>query len=166
MPSADQAIAFSRLLLRPGGLFVMDDYVGPTRFQVSEPVYQAAQEIRSRLPEKYLANNTESKDRYPLLPNCPRITTQRMIETDPSEMADSESILPAIQKHMPEAQIVRTGGLVYILALRPLFGNFDENDPADTELLSQLLEEDRNYALDHPHHTFHAFAWWQKRMSN
>ena len=162
MSSADAAVALSKRILRPGGLFVMDDYVGPTRFQIPDDIYATALEMRSRLPERYHVNNTADKDRFPLIPRPPRIPVEKMIASDPSEMADSADILPAIARHMPEAQVINTGGIAYVLALRPLFGNFDENSPEDSALLREFLEEDVRYTKEHPENTFHAFAWWVK----
>lgn len=162
MPSADAAVGMSKRIVRPGGLFVMDDYVGPTRFQIPDEVYATAQEMRSRLPQRYIVNNTADKDRFPLIPRPPRIPVEKMIASDPSEMADSADILPAITRHMPDARVIPTGGIAYVLALRPLFGNFDEHDPEDTQLLREFLEEDVRYTKEHPQHTFHAFAWWLK----
>lgn len=162
MFSAEDAIQFSRDVLSRGGVLVIDDYVGPSYMQVSEEVYAVADKVRAGLPEKYLRNNTPSSTKFPLIPKSPRIPKARFLATDPSEMADSSNVLPAARRHLPNVTIIPTGGVLFFLGLRPLFGNFDENDPTDRALLADLLMQDRTWTKDHPEATFHAFLCWEK----
>lgn len=156
------ALAASVRALRPGGLLVIDDYVGPSHMQVPDRLHAVAQPIRAALPERYLANNTADAARFPLLPRCPRIPREAMIAADPSEMADSAAILPAARRLLPGATVIPTGGILYFFGLRPLFGNFDEHDPYDRDLLADLLAFDADWTRAHPADTFHAFIAWQK----
>ena len=162
MFSVDQAIAFSARALKPGGVLVIDDYVGPSYMQVSERVYAVADKTRSALPEKYLVNNTRAQERFPLIPKSPRIPVQHFLDSDPSEMADSGNILAAARRHLPGVTIIPTGGILFFLGLRPLFGNFDETDPTDHTLLEELLAWDHYWTLRNPDDTFHAFLCWKK----
>ncbi|WP_333504442.1 TylF/MycF/NovP-related O-methyltransferase [Nitratidesulfovibrio sp. 1201_IL3209] len=133
-----QALEWSRNRLRPGGLLVVDDYVGATRFQWPDAQLDVASRVRRALPER-LRRDPSRPDR--LLPD--RITRPDMAEmlaTDPSEAADSDSIIPALRAVFPDVQIIPTGGVVYSLALKDAIANFD--DTGDAELLRDLLDLD------------------------
>jgi ubiquinone/menaquinone biosynthesis C-methylase UbiE len=135
MLDVDAAIKWSHQVLQKGGMFYMDDYVGPNRMQWSDKMLEVASQVRSNLPEKYLVN---PKNPGQLLSKTlTRNSVERMIEIDPSEAADSESILDSLKKYFPNAQITLTGGVVYHLALSDILHNFD--DSQDKHLLDFLM---------------------------
>lgn len=134
MPDVSEALAWSRLILEPGGILAVDDFVGPSRWQWSDRELALASAVREALPLKYRA-----------VPNSPfsylsseveRPTIAAMIERDPSEAADSERILPSLAEHFPQAVVRKTGGVVYHLALHEALHNFD---PVKDKKLLQLL---------------------------
>jgi SAM-dependent methyltransferase len=167
MMDTEAAILLSRDLLAPGGLLIIDDYMGPSYMQTAPEAYAFANIIRGSLPRKYLKNNTPSRDEMEYLDGrrSPKIPVEAFLRTDPSEMADAGNIVPSAQKHLPGHTYLPTGGICFFLALRPLFGNFDENDPEDEALLRHLLEIDRSYTVDHPEHSFHGFITWEKPVT-
>lgn len=57
---------------------------------------------------------------------------------DPSEAADSDSILPAIREVFANPVIIPTGGLVYLLYLTGILSNIEE----ESALLKHLLDVD------------------------
>lgn len=135
MLDVEAAIKWSHQVLQKGGMFYMDDYVGPNRMQWSDKMLEVASQIRSILPEKYLAN---PKNPTQLLPKTiVRNSIERMIEIDPSEAADSEKIIESIKEIFPQAEITLTGGVVYQLALSDILHNFD--DSQDKYLLDFLM---------------------------
>jgi hypothetical protein len=72
---------------------------------------------------------------------------EAMKETNPSECADSDRLLPALRLIFPDAEMVPTGGFVYDLALSDVLANIDEEtDPALLNAL--LLADDLCIALD------------------
>lgn len=160
MFDADLAVRTSVEVLAPGGVFVMDDYIGPTYMQISEEVYAFADGVRACLPEQYL---THPDDPTRLLTvEAPRIPKEQFLRTDPSEMADSGNILSSVRRHMPDATVTPAGGAVYFLALRGLFGNFDPDNETDESLLAELLELDATYNRIAPTTALHGFAYWVK----
>ena len=56
MFDVNKALEWSRLILRKGGMFYMDDFVGPSRFQWSDSSLELASRIRSLLSPEYLVN--------------------------------------------------------------------------------------------------------------
>ncbi|NET78584.1 class I SAM-dependent methyltransferase [Okeania sp. SIO1F9] len=135
MLDVEVAIKWSYEVLQKGGMFYMDDYVGPNRMQWSDKMLEVASQVRSILPEKYLANPRNPSQ---LLPKTlTRNSIERMIQIDPSEAADSERIIDSIKKSFPQAEITITGGVVYHLALSDILHNFDESK--DKYLLDFLM---------------------------
>lgn len=67
-----------------------------------------------------------------------RPTIERMMKIDPSEAADSENILPAINEYFKNPKITMLGGVVYMLALDRII----ENIPENSDLLEKLILED------------------------
>jgi SAM-dependent methyltransferase len=137
MMDVDRAVAWSRSVLRDGGVFFMDDYVGPDRFQFDAATRRIASEVRAGLPDRLLLNpHTDGLQ----LPRVVRnIDPVRLAQDDPSEAPQSSRILGAVRVHFPDADIRLTGGVVYNQALKDALANFLPGDPADEALLEGLL---------------------------
>jgi SAM-dependent methyltransferase len=139
MPDAFQAVAWSYDRLRPSGLFAMDDFVGPTRFQWTDENLRWARSVRHNLPDRLLHN--------PWSPGTlvereiVRESPETVIAVDPSEAVDSGRIVAAIKANFPTAEILPTGGAIYHLALNDIFCNFISED--DYTLLRQILMLDK-----------------------
>ncbi|MEM7678303.1 MAG: hypothetical protein AAF449_20110, partial [Myxococcota bacterium] len=144
------AIAWSHAVLRRGGLFLMDDFTGPDRFQFSSASLDIASAIRAELPTKYLrhADHLDREYKKKLV----SIDPKALAAADPSEAADSGRILDAVKAYFPQADVVSMGGVVYNLALKDIVVNFDEADAGDRARLETLLSMDavldRNANID------------------
>jgi SAM-dependent methyltransferase len=135
MFDVEASIKWSYDVLRKGGMFYMDDYVGPTRFQWSDKMLEIVSKVRSVLPENYLVNPKNPNSLLPKHINRPRV--EELIQIDPSEAADSERILDCVNKYFPNAEITLTGGVIYHLTLSDILHNFDESK--DRYLLDILM---------------------------
>jgi ubiquinone/menaquinone biosynthesis C-methylase UbiE len=138
MADARGAVVWSARVLRPGGLFVMDDYVGATRMQWPDEMLDYSTRFRAGLPAAYLAS--------PVTPGlihgvtCGRPDEDDLIAYDPSECADSANILPAINDYFPRVEVILTGGGVYHCGLSDVLHNIME--AGDTAQLDRALELD------------------------
>lgn len=140
MFDVEAAVAWSHRVLVPGGVFYMDDFVGPSRFQWDEPMLRAASAIRVQLPERFLR---DPKDPSRSLPReIKRPNPETLARHDPSEAVQSSRIQSAVLTHFPDADLILTGGVVYQLALSDVIANFDESDPEDRARLEGLLLAD------------------------
>ena len=128
------AVAWSREVLTSGGVFFMNDYVGPNRLQWTERNRQVATQVRAGLDGRFLSHPTVEGARLPVQVEPGR--AQAVIERDPSEAADSESIISAVRAAFPDAEIRNLGGAVYHAALSDVLANFTD---ADEGLLDLLL---------------------------
>lgn len=137
MLNVGEAVKWSFEILVNGGLFYMDDFVGPSRFQWTDAQLQLGTRIRHILPDTYL-NDTRKPDK--LLNRTVLRPDSRLIEKgDPSEAADSSAILDYINKYFPDADISLTGGCIYNPVLNDVFSNIDESDEKDKTILELLL---------------------------
>jgi SAM-dependent methyltransferase len=157
MLDTDAAVAWSIERLKSGGIFGMDDFVGPSRFQWSDDDLGHAATFRRALPPRLM--RVEGREGEVHAPELQRPSIAAMIEMDPTEAADSNAILPAIQRRMPGATMVPTGGVIYQLATRYILLNFTE-DPDDQGFLALGLALDR--ALSTFDNTHYAVAIWKK----
>ncbi|HEX8609670.1 MAG TPA: class I SAM-dependent methyltransferase [Telluria sp.] len=139
-PTLD-AVAWSRRVLKTGGLFYMHECVAPSYMQWSEHQLDLAERVRRMLPARYLADPHQPERLVPLRRTRPTIAGMRA--ADPSECIDSANILPSVRAVFPEAAIVPAGGIVYMLALNDILANLDEE--RDDGLLAALLTIDDMY---------------------
>jgi SAM-dependent methyltransferase len=138
-----KAVQWSRHVLLPDGVFFMDDFVGPSRFQWSDRALAVATGVRSVLPRRLLRNpHAPPTGEEHVDPHVARPNARRIAREDPSEAADSARILPVVRDIFPAAEVQLTGGIVYHLALANILHNFDEDDAGDLALLELLLELD------------------------
>ena len=154
MPDVEKALRWSRHVCKKGGMFYMDDYVGPNRLQWPEKYLKLASDVRNSLPQRYLLRCPYGSvllgylvARLPLPPKLKyqprtlrRPDAEKIISCDPSEAADSERILQCLKQCFPDAEIIPTGGIVYFMALSGILQNFDEEK--DKTLLDRLMSID------------------------
>ena len=135
MLDVEASIKWSYNVLSKGGMFYMDDYVGPSRFQWSDKMLEMVSKVRGVLPENYLVNPRSPDKLLPKQINRPKV--EELMQIDPSEAADSERILYFVNQYFPKAEVTLTGGVVYHLALSDVLHNFDES--RDRHLLDLLM---------------------------
>ena len=136
MPDTAAAVAWSRDRLRSGGAFALDDYVGANRFQHSDAPLAWANRIRALLPDRLLTRWAESAGQLTARV-IGRIDPQELADLDPTHAVDSINILPAIRRLFPSAEIIPTGGALWVVALDGAFHNFVSEE--DLCLLNALL---------------------------
>jgi SAM-dependent methyltransferase len=136
MMNSYEALQWSREVLQADGVMVMDDFVGPTRFQWSDLNLKVASDFRARLPKRLLAR--PSGDGF-MPTTIVRKSIQRMIDLDPSEAADSGNILRNLRTVFPQSTIVETGGALYHLALAGVYANIDYSNEDDVRILDLAL---------------------------
>jgi ubiquinone/menaquinone biosynthesis C-methylase UbiE len=126
--------------LRPGGLLIFNDYVGPNRLQWTAAQLSATNELLRQLPVAY-------RQRF----MSRRIKTQvsgpgwlRMLISDPSEAVESELIRPAVHRHFRVLEEKAIGGNLLTLVLKDIAHHFLGEDATTQTLLRELFAaEDR-----------------------
>lgn len=138
MFDAQAAVRWSAQVLKPRGIFFMNEFVGPTHMQYTDRQLELAERARRALPARYLANPDDPSKQVPYRRTRPQL--QALLDTDPSECADSANILPALRSTFPNATVIPTGGVVYMLSLNDILANLDEQ--ADEQLLRSMMLAD------------------------
>ncbi len=118
MMDTPMAIEWSKDMLISGGFFVMDDYVGPNRFQWPRIVMETCNKARAKFP-KSIFNRSEQfpKKRHQVL----RVVDQNLVSgVDPSEAADSARLLEALSFAFPNRQEFLYSSGVSTLALNDI----------------------------------------------
>jgi len=127
-----------RRALKPDGIFVLNEYVGPARFQlpgsqvalINAALSQVPEELR-RLPDG------RCKDRF----ERPRL--REIIRRDPSEAVRSNRILPCLRQHLFVLEHIQYGGTILDSVLQGISQNFDSTDPDHRAVLDRLYAAER-----------------------
>ena len=135
----DRLFASVRHALRPGGVFYLEDYVGPDRFQWTDAQLDAINAFLGSLPARYR--------RLPsgmMRDTVSRPSVEDVIAVDPSEAVCSSRIVEALGRHFRIQECHNLGGALLHMGLSGIAQNFDPNDPQDAAHLQRFFDmEDR-----------------------
>lgn len=125
--------------LRPGGVFHLHEFVGPTRFQWTDAQLDLVNGLLDELPPRL--RRLPSGAPKPAV-RCP--TVAEMIAADPSEAIRSADIPSALKSCFEIVEARPIGGAVLHLALGDIAQNFDPNSAEDRCVLEHFFAvEDR-----------------------
>ena len=123
------------VLLKPGGLLVVNDFVGPSRFQWPKRQLQAANAMLALIPAAY-------RRRWPDGKLKKRITAPgrlRMLLADPSEAAESASILPLLKEMFVALDVKNQGGALIPLVFHEIAHHYIGDDQKAEHILRLCL---------------------------
>lgn len=123
--------------LKPGGFFVLYEFVGPTKFQWTDKQLNIINSILQFLPERYCVSR---KDGSTIKKKHWRPTLGEMDKIDPSEAVRSEDILKVLPSSFEVLERKALGGTILHVLLDGIAGNFDYDNPKDMRLLKMLFE--------------------------
>jgi SAM-dependent methyltransferase len=98
-------------MLKPGGLLVVNDFVGPSRFQWTPRQLEAANAMLALIPEAYKRRWPDGKVKK----NIVAPGRLRMKLADPSEAAESSLILPLLAETFTPLALINKGGALACL---------------------------------------------------
>ena len=126
--------------LVPGGLLLLNEYVGPRRFQFGAAQMAVINGVLARLPERYRRSAVMGGVVYP---HKEVPTEAQMIATDPSESVRSDELMAFTRNGFEVLEEVAYGGTVLQHLLYDVVQNFDPASLPDARLLGLvcLLEE-------------------------
>ena len=133
---------FSQLqqALKPGSLFVSNEFVGPNQFQWTDRQMELADDLLNRIPERYRRSLVSGHVKS-------RVTRQpiaNMNAVDPTEAIRSADIIPLMRRYFEVIEKVDYGGTLLDLILEEIAGNFKDTGE-DLEVLTPLFEAERRY---------------------
>ncbi len=124
--------------LTPGGIFLVNDYIGPTRWQFTLPQLLLANALIQILPRRLKVSWPNGKIKLGLR----RPTIQQMIDMDPSEAVRSGEIVSLFQRYFTVEHQIDYGGSISILVLDNIISNFRADDPGSMRWLKMVLAVD------------------------
>lgn len=126
----DQLVA----ALRPGGLLVVNEYIGPARFQWLDKTEYLMNRMLDVLPEDKKLNpfNGFVKERMDRAP------AEVIAESDPSESIRSDEIVQLLEARFEILYRADFGGTLLQFLLADIAANFSPDDPKDVALLDLL----------------------------
>ncbi len=120
--------------LRPGGVFHLHEYVGPTRFQWTDAQLELANAFLDGLPER-LRRQPDGNPK----PRLRRPTIEEMIAADPSEAVRSAELVETLAPYFDIVEQRPLGGALAHIALGGIAQNFDPASPEDDAILRHLF---------------------------
>lgn len=127
--------------LKKGGFLIINETVGPNRFQFPKHQIKAINEALLLIPKKF-------RQRFKLKIFKNKIYGSgliRMIIADPSECIDSQNIVPSLRKHYSTIYEVGYGGNIIMTTLKDLGHHFFEMNDEKEAVLKSLFDFEDNY---------------------
>jgi SAM-dependent methyltransferase len=125
-----------RNALTPGGYFFVDEYIGPTQFQWTEPQLRIMNEQLRKLPEELKRSMSEPGV---FKTEVVRKSLEYMNAADPSEAVRSGDIVKLLTGYFNVVEFKGYGGSLLHELLYDIAGNFNERNPGSLERLDELF---------------------------
>ena len=133
-----------RKALRPGGRLLVNEYVGPSRFQWTPEQERLANQQLATLPEPLRQDASSGGLKVAIH----RPTVAEMITMDPSEAVRSAEIEPALRERFAVKAQWNWGGTVNFLVLQEIAGNFDPANDAHNVHVDRLIADENRWIAD------------------
>jgi SAM-dependent methyltransferase len=131
----EDMFAFMHSMLKPGGIIVYDEYVGPDHMILEDKTLDLMDEINACLDPNYRRHYITGEVRD----TVERPTREQMIAFDPSEAVHSSQILPLTYRYFDVLQRKDYGGLVLRPFLTGILQNFNFDTNRRDETVARLL---------------------------
>lgn len=110
--------------LKPDGFFIVNEFIGPTRFQWTDRQIKVTNGLLSILPAKYRVKWSDKTIKTKIF----RPSKLSMILNDPSEAVESSDILPLLQKVFNVKEVKEYGGTILMMLFSDIAHNFLSED--------------------------------------
>jgi 2-polyprenyl-3-methyl-5-hydroxy-6-metoxy-1,4-benzoquinol methylase len=129
--------------LKPGGLFVVHEYIGPSQMQFPRRDLELADTFLKVIPERY----RRMRSRAGIKKEAFRASVDTMKSSDPSEGIRASEIVPVIASRFETRHFRYIGGTLLLLVFNEIAGNFTEDDVEIMPLIRALIALD-NFLID------------------
>lgn len=133
-------------VLKENGLIIIFEFTGPNRLQFPREQLQTINQLLRRLPtllrRRYKSNLVKNKVSGPGF--------IRMLIADPSECADSASILPSLHALLTIVEEKPIGDNLLMLLLKDIAHHFTDGSPTVITWLEWLFQQEDKYLQSHP----------------
>jgi SAM-dependent methyltransferase len=129
--------------LKPGGLFAMYEYIGPSQMQFPRRDLELADVFLNAIPERYRNMRRLKRIKKEAL----RLSLDAMNSSDPSESIRAGEIVPLTASRFEVRHFRYVGGTLLLLIFSEIAGNFKEDDAEIMPLVKALIVLD-NFLID------------------
>jgi SAM-dependent methyltransferase len=120
--------------MKTDATLMVNEYVGPNRFQFRDETLAIINELLSALPERLRRGHIEQTT----YERKERPSPEFMIENDPSEAVRSEDLLPMIAGRFEVLESKKLGGTILMHLLYDIVQNFRFDDPHERALIEMM----------------------------
>jgi len=131
--------AHIRRALKQDGYLVLNEYIGPARFQWTDRQLEVVNGLLAILPAEY---RVRWQDRT-LKTSAHRPSRLNMILNDPSEAVESERIIPTVEKHFHVIDRRDYGGAVIQLLFADIAWKFQDDRSETRQLLALCFQAEQ-----------------------
>lgn len=129
-------VELMRKWLKPGGLLIAHEYVGPSRQQYSPTEVSLITALFSALPEKFRLDYHSGHVRR----GVPIPGELLMWLYDPSEMVEASTILPAINNNFQNVKFHVELGTLLLCLLKEIGHNFPDGDFESEKIINKICD--------------------------
>ena len=127
-----------RQTLKPGGLFFVQEYIGPSQMQFPRRDLELADVFLQAIPERY----RKMQRREGIKDKAFRLSLDTMNSSDPSEGIRASEIVPLLASRFEVKHFRYLGGTLLLLIFNEIAGNFSRNDAEMMPLVKALIALD------------------------
>jgi len=120
--------------LRPGGLMVVNEYVGPRHLQYTQEALEVIDGLMAALPERYRVSSATSE----VLDSKPRPDLGYLLQVDPSEGVRADELDGFVRSRFELLYEADLGGTVLQHLLWQIAHNFRDDEPFDQIVVGLL----------------------------
>jgi SAM-dependent methyltransferase len=117
--------------LTADGLFVVNEYVGPSRFQFPDELLPLMNGLLAALPASHRRSLRDGSVKVEAV----RPSAKAVYDVDPSESIRSDEIMGLIEERFEIVYRADFGGTLLQFVLSDIAGNFDPADPRDVAMI-------------------------------
>jgi ubiquinone/menaquinone biosynthesis C-methylase UbiE len=130
--------------LKPGGFFVVQEYIGPSQMQFPQHHLELADIFLKSIPERYRRMRRQGGG---IKQEAPRLSLETMNSSDPSEGIRASEIVPLVASRFEIKHLRYLGGTLLLLIFNEIAGNFKADDAEIMPLINALITLD-NFLVD------------------
>lgn len=146
-----------KLALKPGGILILHEYVGPNRNQWKKDQLQAINQLLSEIPKNFRTRYNERKIKKKVY----RPGLLRMFLNDPSESVHSENLISVLRNNFSVLEEKSFGGNILHPLLKDI-GHHFQNDSEETMAILQKLFNAEDHFLSIGNSPDFLFGVYQK----
>ena len=133
LESLEHALDQVRLSLRQGGWFVINEYVGPARFQWPVDLLEIMDQLLAALPVRLRTVGSAVREQVE------RVPAEEIAAHDPSEAVRSDEIIRLVEERFEVLERRELGGTLLNPLLQGIVANFRIEDEDEVAMLRLLI---------------------------